>query len=145
MPSTATCPCAATVLLEGEEEVGSRNLRPFLERYRDELAADVCVVSDTTMWDVDTPAITYTLRGLLYTEITCHGPGRDLHSGFYGGAVENPLNALTHGSSQSSRTPTAACRCPASTTTWWSPARDELAAWHDLDVDEAAFLGQAPA
>ncbi|NIR61950.1 MAG: M20/M25/M40 family metallo-hydrolase, partial [Gammaproteobacteria bacterium] len=50
-----TLPVRVTVLLEGEEEVGSRNLRPFLERNRDELAADVCVVSDTTMWDVDTP------------------------------------------------------------------------------------------
>jgi len=90
-------PVAVTVLLEGEEEVGSRNLRPVLERYREELAADICVVSDTGMWDVDTPAITYTLRGLLYTELTCRGPGHDLHSGFYGGAVCNPLNALEPG------------------------------------------------
>jgi len=91
-----TLPVAVTVLVEGEEEVGSRNLHPFLEAHREELGADVCVVSDTTMWDIDTPGLTYMLRGLLYTEITCHGPGRDLHSGFYGGAVANPLNALAH-------------------------------------------------
>lgn len=87
-------PARITVLLEGEEEIGSAHLKPVLERYRDELAADICIVSDTTMWDVDTPAITCSLRGLLYTELTCHGPSMDLHSGFYGGVAPNPLTAL---------------------------------------------------
>ena len=132
-------PVAATVLLEGEEEVGSRNLRPFLERTKDELAADVCVVSDTTMWDVDTPAITYTLRGLLYTEVTCRGPGRDLHSGFYGGAVTNPLNALGKivGALQDGQ---GRVQVPGFYDDVEEPSADELAAWHELDMDEEGFL-----
>lgn len=89
-------PARITVLLEGEEESGSPSLDGFLEQHRDELScADVCIVSDTGMWDVKTPAITTMLRGLVYMEVTLHGPGMDLHSGMYGGAVLNPLNALT--------------------------------------------------
>jgi len=135
-------PVAVTVLLEGEEEVGSRNLRPVLERYRDELAADVCIVSDTAMWDVDTPAITYTLRGLLYTELTCRGPGHDLHSGFYGGAVCNPLNALTRvlGALHDDG---GRIRIPGFYEDVVEPSGEELADWHSLKMDEQGFLASA--
>ncbi len=88
-------PLPVTVFLEGEEESGSPSLVPFLEANREELAADVCVVSDTGMWDIDTPAISTMLRGLIYVELTLTGPSRDLHSGMYGGSVPNPLNVLT--------------------------------------------------
>lgn len=88
-------PVNVTVLLEGEEEAASTSFVPFLEANRDELRADVCVVSDTGMPDVDRPAITYMLRGLVYAEIRISGPSRDLHSGMYGGAVPNPINVLT--------------------------------------------------
>ncbi len=88
-------PVAVTVFLEGEEESGSPSLEAFLEAHRDELKADVCIVSDTNMWDIDTPALGVLLRGLLYLELTLHGPKQDLHSGLYGGAVPNPLNVLT--------------------------------------------------
>ncbi len=135
-------PVKATVLLEGEEEVGSRNLRPVLERYKEELAADVCVVSDTTMWDIDTPAITYSLRGLLYTELTCRGPGHDLHSGFYGGAVENPINALTRilGALHDEQ---GRVRVPGFYDDVVEPSEEELAAWRSLDMDEQGFLASA--
>ncbi len=134
-----TLPVAATVVLEGEEEVGSVNLRGFLEDNRDALAADVCVVSDTTMLDVDTPAITYMLRGLLYTEITCRGPNMDLHSGFYGGAIPNPLNGLTRvlGALHDDR---GRIRIPGFYDDVLEPGAEELATWQSLDVDEAAFL-----
>ena len=137
-----TLPVRATVLLEGEEEVGSRNLRPFLERNRDELAADVCIVSDTTMWDVDTPAVTYMLRGLLYTEITCHGPARDLHSGFYGGAVANPINALAR-ILAGLQADDGRIRVDGFYDDVLEPGEAELAAWRRLDFDEEGFLATA--
>ena len=87
-------PCAVTVMLEGEEESGSPSLEPFMKEYKDALAADVCIVSDTGMWDIETPAITTMLRGMVYVEVTLHGPSSDLHSGMYGGAVINPINEL---------------------------------------------------
>ena len=92
--AAGSLPVNVTVMLEGEEESGSPSLVPFLEAARADLAADVCVVSDTGMWDIDTPAITYMLRGLVYLEVTLHGPGHDLHSGMYGGCAVNPNNAL---------------------------------------------------
>ncbi len=82
------------VFCEGEEEIGSPNMEPFLARHADLLAADVCLVSDSGFYDADTPAIIYGLRGLAYFEVTLHGPDHDLHSGLHGGATVNPVNAL---------------------------------------------------
>lgn len=87
-------PCHVTVMIEGEEECGSVGLPGFLEEYHDQLQADVVVVSDTTMWDADTPAITYAMRGLVYFDVKLHGPNRDLHSGVYGGTLANPATLL---------------------------------------------------
>lgn len=80
--------------LEGEEEVASPNLRPFLEAHLDLLAADVCVISDSSMPTIEEPMITHSLRGMTYIEVSVAGPHDDLHSGFYGGAVHNPALAL---------------------------------------------------
>lgn len=89
-------PAEVTVLLEGEEESGSVSLPAFLAAHADTLRrADAVLISDTNAWDIDTPAITYRLRGNVYVEITLQGPSHDLHSGLYGGAVVNPINALT--------------------------------------------------
>jgi acetylornithine deacetylase/succinyl-diaminopimelate desuccinylase-like protein len=93
--ATGTIPARITVLLEGEEEIGSVNLDAFLRAARDELASDIALVSDTNMWDVETPAITTRLRGMAYTEVTLKAANRDLHSGLYGGSALNPINALT--------------------------------------------------
>lgn len=87
-------PVNLTVIIEGEEESGSRNLAKFIENYQDQLQADIALVSDTSMWDDGKPAITYALRGLLYFDVKLFGPGRDLHSGVYGGTVANPANEL---------------------------------------------------
>lgn len=87
-------PVNVKFILEGEEEIGSPNLVPFLEEHKDLLACDMVLISDTAMFGKDQPSITYGLRGLAYMEIEVVGPNRDLHSGVYGGAVENPANAL---------------------------------------------------
>ena len=89
-------PCDLTFVLEGEEEVGSKNLSGFLKKHRRELMCDAIVVSDTGMPAPKHSALTYALRGIIAFEITLHGPARDLHSGIFGGAVENPAMALAH-------------------------------------------------
>ncbi len=88
-------PLRVSVLIEGEEECGSVNLRPFLEAHRHQLNAHIAIISDTTMWDPQTVAITYGLRGLLYFDVQLHHPNRDLHSGMFGGTLANPANVLT--------------------------------------------------
>jgi len=87
-------PVNVVFVIEGEEESGGENLEPFLERYRDELACDVAVISDTSQYGPGMPAITYGLRGILACELTVDGPSRDLHSGAFGGSVANPVNVL---------------------------------------------------
>jgi acetylornithine deacetylase/succinyl-diaminopimelate desuccinylase-like protein len=81
-------------LFEGEEEVGSVNLEDFIEANTDKLACDAAVISDTPMLSPELPSICVGLRGLVYMEIRLKGPSQDLHSGSYGGAVVNPVNAL---------------------------------------------------
>ena len=88
-------PCDLTFVIEGEEEVGSANLAKFLRRHRAELKCDAVVVSDTGMPSPKHPALTYALRGIIAFEITMHGPARDLHSGIFGGALDNPAMALS--------------------------------------------------
>lgn len=135
-------PVRVTVFLEGEEESSSESLEPFLAAHREELAADICVISDTGMLDVDRPAITYMLRGIAYAEVTLHGPSHDLHSGMYGGAVVNPLNAL--------------CRIVAALHDdqsrvllpgFYDQVREitatEAEAWRGIGFDETAFLAGA--
>jgi len=87
-------PCDLTFVLEGEEEVGSENLSEFLSSHRKELNCDAIVISDTGMPSPKDPALTYALRGIIAFEITLRGPARDLHSGIFGGAVDNPAMAL---------------------------------------------------
>ncbi len=87
-------PCDVTFVLEGEEEVGSANLSKFLKSHRAELDCEAVVISDTGMPAPDHPALTYALRGIIAFEIILRGPARDLHSGIFGGAVENPAMAL---------------------------------------------------
>lgn len=86
--------CNIKFMIEGEEEIGSEHLEWFVENYKDRLDADVILISDTGMLGNDNPSITTGLRGLSYVEVEVTGPSRDLHSGLYGGAVANPINAL---------------------------------------------------
>ncbi len=87
--------CNVKFMIEGEEEVGSSNLGPFLEANKEKLKGDVVLVSDTSMIAMDIPSIDVGLRGLAYMEVEVTGPNRDLHSGVYGGAVANPLTILS--------------------------------------------------
>ncbi|MBV6477684.1 MAG: Succinyl-diaminopimelate desuccinylase [Ignavibacteria bacterium] len=89
-----TLPVNVKVLIEGEEEIGSINLDKFIEDNKEMLKCDYVVVSDTSMFDHEVPSICYGLRGLAYMQVEVTGPNRDLHSGSFGGAVDNPVNAL---------------------------------------------------
>lgn len=91
---TGGAPVNVKFLLEGEEEVSSPNLLPYLKENLDLLKADVCIISDSSMPAMDEPAITHSLRGMTYIEVEVFGPATDLHSGFFGGAVHNPALAL---------------------------------------------------
>jgi succinyl-diaminopimelate desuccinylase len=87
-------PLQLKFLIEGEEEVGSANLEPFIAQHKQKLACDVVVISDTSQFAPGRPAITYGLRGIAYYELRLTGPKQDLHSGTFGGGVSNPANAL---------------------------------------------------
>jgi acetylornithine deacetylase/succinyl-diaminopimelate desuccinylase-like protein len=90
-----TLPFDVTVLLEGEEETGSRSLPTFVEAHRDELACDVAFICDSDMWSPTRPAITTRLKGLLHEKITILAPNSDLHSGHFGNVALNPIRTLT--------------------------------------------------
>jgi acetylornithine deacetylase/succinyl-diaminopimelate desuccinylase-like protein len=94
MNNTRTLACNVKFMIEGEEEVGSVNMEKFCIDNKEMLAADVILISDTTMISQDMPSITSGLRGLSYMQVEVTGPDRDLHSGLYGGAVVNPCNVL---------------------------------------------------
>ena len=137
-----TLPVAVSVFVEGEEESGSPSLEPFLDSHRDELRADVCVVSDTNMWNIETPALATLLRGLLYTEITLFGPAHDLHSGLYGGGVPNPLNVLARMLGQL-HDEGGRVELPGFYDDVEDLGEDARRRLAELPFDEAAFLGSA--
>jgi len=87
-------PVNIKLLIEGEEEIGSPDLEPFIAANAGRLAADAVVISDSEFFADGVPSITYGLRGLAYVELTLRGPSTDVHSGLHGGALANPVNAL---------------------------------------------------
>ncbi len=89
-----TLPVNVKMLIEGEEEVGSPSLEPWIVDNKEKLSCDAVIISDSSMYAPGIPSIMYGLRGLAYFEIELHGPSHDLHSGLYGGAVPNPINIL---------------------------------------------------
>ncbi|MFP3852958.1 MAG: dipeptidase [Anaerolineales bacterium] len=96
MLKTDGLPVNLKYMLEGEEEIGSPNLEAFLREHQDKLQADLCLNLDAGILAPDTPAITYALRGLGYFEIRLQGAKTDLHSGRYGGVVDNPAQVMAH-------------------------------------------------
>lgn len=92
---TGSLPINITFLIEGEEEDGSKHLPAFVEKRKADLAADVALVCDTSMWDQTTPQITTGLRGMVYEEVIIKAADRDLHSGLFGGGAQNPIRILS--------------------------------------------------
>ncbi len=139
LKATGKLPVNLTVLLEGEEECGSPSLDAMLAAERHNLAADFVLVADTNMWNIDTPAITTSLRGLAAIELTLHGPNRDLHSGLFGGPALNPIRALTHVLGElfdeHSR-----IRIPGFYDSITEIPADMLESWHRTGFDDAAWL-----
>jgi acetylornithine deacetylase/succinyl-diaminopimelate desuccinylase-like protein len=133
-------PVRVTVLVEGEEEVGSPNLDAVLEAEQAILTADVAIISDTNMWDATTPALTISLRGMAYVQIDLRLGTRDLHSGLFGGSAGNALNVLTRvlGDLHDEE---GRIQIPGFYDGVIEPGGNERAAWDALGFDEAAFLG----
>ncbi len=133
-------PIRLTVMIEGEEECGSRNLYAFVDQYLKEIRhCHICVVSDTGMLRRGRPAITYGLRGLAYFEVVLHGPNRDLHSGLWGGRCPNPANELVKVLAQlwdKDRRVTL----PGFYDKVLEPNPGERAAWKALPIDQKAAL-----
>jgi acetylornithine deacetylase/succinyl-diaminopimelate desuccinylase-like protein len=135
-----TLPGHLTIFLEGEEESGSPSLIPFMQANAAELRADIALICDTGLFESKTPAIVTMLRGLLGEELTIHAATKDLHSGMYGGAAQNPIRVLTrilaglHDANGRVQVP------------GFYDGVTELpdairAQWQNLSFDHAAFLG----
>jgi acetylornithine deacetylase/succinyl-diaminopimelate desuccinylase-like protein len=96
MAITGQLPLPITMMIAGEEECGSKHLFGFVKDNADEFKLDLALVCDTSMWDPVTPMVTTSLRGLVYEEVRLSCADRDLHSGLFGGAAQNPLRVLAH-------------------------------------------------
>ncbi len=133
-------PCRITVMVEGEEETGSKNLPDFLDANAEALRADVVVISDSNLWDRDTPAIVTSVRGLVYTQIDITAANKDLHSGLYGGSALNPINLMTRILGDL-KDEAGTILIPGFYDGVAEPSAAQRAQWDALGFDEAAFLG----
>lgn len=89
-----TLPVNVKVIVEGEEEIGSPNFEAALAKYKEQFHGDLAVISDTAVYAEDVPSLTTSIRGLVHWEVAVHGPNEDLHSGYFGGLIVNPIEAL---------------------------------------------------
>ncbi|MFT7107189.1 MAG: acetylornithine deacetylase/succinyl-diaminopimelate desuccinylase-like protein [Yoonia sp.] len=130
-----------SLFFEGEEESGSPSLTPFMQENRDELTADIALISDTSLYDENTPSILTQLRGLLGEELKITSANRDLHSGSYGGLAMNPARVLAkviaalHDDNGRVTIPGFYDGVP-------ELSNELAAAWDDLKFDHKAFLGE---
>ncbi|HGY09652.1 MAG TPA: dipeptidase [Oceanithermus profundus] len=131
-------------LIEGEEEVGSPNLVPFVKENRQRLAADVVLISDSPMFAPGLPTLTYGLRGLAYLEVRLRGLARDVHSGAYGGAVPNAAHAAAWMIAQL-KDPMGWIRIPGFYDDVVPVSPEERAMWARLPFDEEAFKAEVGA
>jgi acetylornithine deacetylase/succinyl-diaminopimelate desuccinylase-like protein len=141
--ATGSLPVRVSLMLEGEEESGGKNLPPFMEANRNELAAaDIALVCDTDMWDRQTPSITTMLRGLVGEEIEITCANKDLHSGMFGNAARNPNQVLAE-IIASLRAPDGSVTLPGFYDDVAEISPELKAQWQGLGFDEAAFLDEA--
>lgn len=147
LKSDRKLPGPVTLLIEGEEECGSVTLPVVLDKHAELLKADICVVSDTSMWEGKhgvTPCITYALRGLVYFDLKLHGPSRDLHSGVYGGVLANPATVLARVLGKLFDDDNRVT-IPGFYDSVDALSDDERAAWEALGFDEDQYLGDVGA
>lgn len=138
--ATGSLPIRVSMMLEGEEESGGKNLPPFMRDNADELKADIALVCDTDMWDRTTPSITTMLRGLVAEEIEITAADKDLHSGMFGNAARNP-NQLLAEIIASLRAPDGSVTLPGFYDDVAEISDEIKAQWQGLGFDEKAFLG----
>ncbi len=136
-----TLPMNISLFFEGEEESSSPSLVPFMEANREELTADIALISDTSLYDENTPSIMTQLRGLLGEEIIIKGPSRDLHSGMYGGIAMNPARVLAR-IIAALHDDTGRVTVPGFYDGVTELSNELAAAWDDLKFDHTKFLGE---
>jgi acetylornithine deacetylase/succinyl-diaminopimelate desuccinylase-like protein len=141
LAETGDLPVGVTIIVEGEEESGSVNLPAFVRENAEELKADFALVCDTGMWDRETPAITASLRGMVYQEVTISCADRDLHSGLFGGAAANPVHVLAK-IVAGLHDEDGRITLPGFYEGVEEPTNQQKADWADLNLTEAEFLGQ---
>ncbi|MGA3066562.1 MAG: dipeptidase [Tepidisphaeraceae bacterium] len=134
-------PVNVTLLIEGEEEIGSIHLPDFIHKHAKELKADIALVSDTNQFAPGLPAITYGLRGLVYMEVTLTGPSHDLHSGLYGGSVPNAANVLCE-ILATLHTPDGKVNIAGFYDAVLPVSDEERKAWKQLPFDEAKYAAE---
>lgn len=137
-------PVNVKLCIEGEEEIGSPNLAPFVQEKKKMLKCNAVLVSDTPMFAPGMPSLVYGLRGLAYLQIDVQGPNRDLHSGSYGGAVANPLNALAQIIAQL-KSPDGTILIPGFFDDVLEISHDEHVSLMDLDYDDDRLLADVGA
>lgn len=140
--ATGSLPIRVSLMLEGEEESGGKNLPPFMRDNAEELKADIALVCDTDMWDRQTPSITTMLRGLVADEVEITAANKDLHSGMFGNAARNPNQVLAE-IIASLRAPDGSVTLPGFYDDVAEISPELKAQWAGLGFDEKAFLGEA--
>jgi acetylornithine deacetylase/succinyl-diaminopimelate desuccinylase-like protein len=139
LKSTGSLPVNVKFLIEGEEEVGGEHIEQYVPLHPDKLKADVAVICDTEMFAKGLPTLTTGLRGLVYTEVEVRGAAQDLHSGMYGGAAPNPMQALAE-MITGLKGPDGKIRIPGFYSRVKKPSKKELEAWKRLPFKEKEFL-----
>ena len=137
--SSGTLPVNVKFLIEGEEEIGGESISKYVPEHKDQLKADVALVSDTELFADGVPTLCIGLRGLMYLEIEAHGPARDLHSGMYGGAAPNAVYGLIELLAKA-KDAQGRIQIPGIYDDVLEPSKAETESWQQLPFSEEQFL-----